>query len=218
MPVQPVSRRWKLSHCDHNTVLFVGRFDRHKGGDVVIDAFSEVLRSRPESRLVFAGPDRGFHDSDGRRWQLSEYVRSRIPNKVLRDRVAITGQIRTEEIEDWRRRALVTVSASRWENLSLAVLEAMSAGCPVVVADQGGLTEYLQDGVNSRLFTAGDPFSLAATLLSLLQDPRSAEALGERALEHIEEHFNPSRVAATRIQAYERAIDRKAARRMCGGY
>src|SRR5207237_5245352 len=47
-PVEPVNPdgRWSLQACDQNRVLVVGRFDRHKGGDLMIDAFCRILQAR----------------------------------------------------------------------------------------------------------------------------------------------------------------------------
>ena len=48
----PVAERWRLEGCDPNQVLFIGRFDRHKGGDLIIEAFGRVLHDVPEASFV----------------------------------------------------------------------------------------------------------------------------------------------------------------------
>ena len=61
----PTVERWRLEDCDSKQVLFIGRFDRLKGGDLIVEAFGHVLEVIPEARLSFVGPDRGFISSDG---------------------------------------------------------------------------------------------------------------------------------------------------------
>ena len=51
---------WRLEESDSQTLLFVGRFDRRKGADLVLCAFERLARERPELRLVFVGPDNGL--------------------------------------------------------------------------------------------------------------------------------------------------------------
>ena len=67
-PVSPVppQERWTIDGCDDGLVLFVGRFDRHKGGDLMIEAFERVVRQHARARLCFVGPDRGCVTGDGR--------------------------------------------------------------------------------------------------------------------------------------------------------
>src|SRR5690606_1394239 len=60
MPVSSVAAARDTHH-----LLFVGRFDFHKGGDLMIQAFERLSRMHPSCRLTFAGPDVGFHDAQG---------------------------------------------------------------------------------------------------------------------------------------------------------
>ena len=56
-PTGPATEHWRLDRADPWRVLFVGRFDRLKGGDLIIDAFARVLQEVPGTSLVrWAGP------------------------------------------------------------------------------------------------------------------------------------------------------------------
>src|SRR5262249_34216264 len=70
----PAADRWRSEECEPATVLFTGRFDRHKGGDLIIEAFGRVLHAIPDARLRFVGPDRGLVDDAGRSWDLERFV------------------------------------------------------------------------------------------------------------------------------------------------
>jgi glycosyltransferase involved in cell wall biosynthesis len=69
-PLEPAlgSRLWDLDQCDRNTLVFIGRFDKVKGADVLIQAFQRLLVDRPDLKLIFVGPDRGLVNSAGGSW------------------------------------------------------------------------------------------------------------------------------------------------------
>jgi glycosyltransferase involved in cell wall biosynthesis len=202
----PENRRWQLDGCDRNEVLFVGRFDAHKGGDILLRAFHHVLQAHPTARLVFAGPDRGFVDSRGKSWRVEQYAEQVVPGALGSGRLKLLGQRAPSEVEALRRHALVTVSCSRYENLSLAVLEAMAMGCPLVVGSLGGLTEHVRDGQSGRVFRAGDPQALGRCIVDLLRDPSAAAAMGRQALRHVEANLEPELIARRRIDYYRRVL------------
>src|SRR5262245_41444261 len=51
---------WDVDTCDSDRLLFVGRFDREKGGDLVLCAFAKLAMANPSVRLTFIGPDIGI--------------------------------------------------------------------------------------------------------------------------------------------------------------
>jgi glycosyltransferase involved in cell wall biosynthesis len=207
VPIMPASECWRLAECDPHTILFVGRFDRHKGGDILIDAFARVASLFPEARLRFVGPDFGFIDDDQRRWTITEYLHARLPVDVL-PRVEWMGQQPNTALRALRRQALVTVVCSRYETFGLVVTEAMAQGCPLVASSVGGIPEIVTDGVNGLLCQPGDPTDLAAKLGQLLQDPARAERLGCRARRDCETRFSPVALAGRMAAFYRRVIER----------
>src|SRR5690606_21444667 len=82
-------------------LLFVGRFDFHKGGDVVIEAFAEIACKHPTCRLTFVGPDIGVKRPGDAPLRLSEAL-SRLPEYV-RERIDIRGHCSRDEIVRLRR-------------------------------------------------------------------------------------------------------------------
>ena len=173
--------------CDPRTVLFVGRFDRHKGGDLIIEAFGRALRAVPDARLWFVGPDCGLLADDGRRWDLEGFVDDRLPGARTSGRVELLGQQPHSALDGLRRRALVSVVCSRYDVFGLTAAEAMALGCPVVAARVGGLAEIITDDVDGLLHRAGDPDDLAAKLVALLTNPARAAELGRRAAARCEQ-------------------------------
>jgi glycosyltransferase involved in cell wall biosynthesis len=187
--------RWKPETSEAETIVFVGRFDRHKGGDLVIDAFAELARRRPEARLLFAGPDANYRDDDGRLWKIEDYIRDRIPDDGIASRVRWLGAQPSASLPDLRRRGAVVVVGSRYDNFPVTVLEAMALGSPLVAPRVGGIPEIVVDGVNGLLYEAGSAGDMAAKLGRVLEDRDLAVKLGAQAALDCERRHNPATLA-----------------------
>jgi glycosyltransferase involved in cell wall biosynthesis len=204
----PANKRWRLEECDPNQVLFIGRFDRHKGGDQIIEAFGRVLQAIPEARLRFVGPDRGYIATDGRKWGIQDFIRDRIPGALETNRVEWLGQAPQPYpmLAQLRRGAMVTVVCSRYENFPLTVVEAMAVGCPIVAASAGGITEIIQDGVNGLLHRAGDPEDLAVKIIQTLKNPARSAEFGHQAAADCERLYYPDVVVNRLIEFYRHVL------------
>jgi glycosyltransferase involved in cell wall biosynthesis len=196
---------WRLESCDRNAILFVGRFDLRKGGDIVLKAFLSALRVRPNLKLVFVGPDRGLPAPDGTRIQFQPYCDLLFPAE-FRDRVVFRGPMSNDAIAELRTQAMVTLIASRWENLGYTILEAMFQGCPLVSTDAGGCPETVTNGVTGRLAKSGDPSAFAVQLCAMCDDPEGAAAMGEAARRHVVEQHAANKVAEETLDMYSRVI------------
>jgi len=212
-PAPRVTEHWHLSDADPKRILFVGRFDRHKGGDLIIDAFGRVLHDVPEARLWFVGPDRGYIDANGRTWHIEEYLRDRLPGALESKRVEWLGAQPFASLAPLRRKALVCVVCSRYENLPLAVLETMALGCPLVAARVGGIPEVLDGHSNGLLHRASDSGDLAAQIMILLNDPERAAQLGKQAAIDCQQRFSPEIIAERTVSCYGKAIERNRLRK-----
>jgi glycosyltransferase involved in cell wall biosynthesis len=204
-PSVPADHRWSLGACDPSRLLFVGRFDRHKGGDVVLDAFRKVVQRFPKVRLWFAGPDADLTDDQGRRWNLAKYLAERVPD--VAGRVDWLGRQPNSSLEELRRKAFATIVGSRYENLPLVVLEAMAHGCPLVATRTGGIAEVVEDGVNGVLARPGDPDDLAAAILRLLEAPEFAAKIAQRGADDACRRYHPDVVARETAAFHQAALN-----------
>ena len=80
-PVAP-AERWRLTQCDPKQVLFIGRFDRHKGYDLIVEAFGKFLRQCPTPV-----------SEDGRRWDVAGNIDEPLPGARASDRINIVGMV-----------------------------------------------------------------------------------------------------------------------------
>jgi glycosyltransferase involved in cell wall biosynthesis len=205
-PVVPAERRWSLEQCDRSRLLFVGRFDRVKGGDVVIDAFRRVAQRFPQVRLWFVGPTEQAPDEHGRNWTLPEYIAERAPD--VASRIDWLGRQPHSALAELRRKAFVTIVGSRYENFPIVVLEAMAHGCPLAATRTGGIVEIIEEGSNGVLAKPGDPDDLAAAVMRLLEAPEFAANFGRRAAEDAAERYHPDAIARQTAAFHQTVLDR----------
>jgi glycosyltransferase involved in cell wall biosynthesis len=207
-PVVTPDRQWRFDESDHQTILFVGRFDRHKGGDIMIDAFREVARALPQVRLTFVGPDEGFRDGAGGIQDLPSYMAARLPPSI-RERVQVTGPLRSDQIQALRRRSHVTVVPSRYETFCLALVESLAHGCPTIASNIGAIPDILLDQRTGLLFENGDPSDLARKIIALFEDPTRAAELGREAAADVSVRLGSSSVARATLDYYESLLSKQ---------
>ena len=197
---------WNRSAWESNCILFVGRFDLLKGGDVVLNAFASAAKHDARLKMIFVGPDNGVVGSDGKKIHFTEFRDSVLPADI-RTRVDFRGRMSNEEIMVLRTQSMLTVVASRWENQGYTLLEAMFQGCPVISTDAGGCPESVVDGVTGVLARSGDPESFSQQMLSVVNDQVKAEALGRAARQHVIKEHAASKIVESTLELYAEVID-----------
>ena len=197
--------QWGLRDCDRKRIAFIGRFDRHKGGDTMLDAFTKVFVAEPQAQLDFVGPDRGCIDDDGRMWSFSQYLGEKLP-PAAQAKIIFHDFLPGSKAAEVRKRALVSVVPSRYETFGITAAEAMMAGCPLVVGGAGALTELVQDGVNGLVSRPGDADDLAEKILSMLKNPDRAAGLGAQAAVDAKLRYDPMVVAKQTLEFYRTIV------------
>ncbi|WP_241564796.1 glycosyltransferase [Nonomuraea polychroma] len=157
-------------------VLFVGRLDAEKN-------VGELLRALP--LLPTWLPVTAEIVGDGsRRRELEDLARA----LRVADRVTFHGLVGDQEVLDAYARCDVFCMPGTAELQSLATMEAMAAGKPVVAADATALPHLVHQGRNGLLFPPGDVPALAAALGSILGDPEGRTRMGEASREIVARH------------------------------
>jgi glycosyltransferase involved in cell wall biosynthesis len=148
-------------------LLFVGRMDRLKGGDYLLEALPHVVAVLNRSiHVTFAG-DGPLRSS----WQAGA---SAVMTRDRRIRIEFTGWLRRDRIDALLADADLLVVPSLWpEPYGLVGLEAARVRVPVAAFAVGGIRDWLRPGVNGYLAPADPPTpsGLASAIVLCLQDP-----------------------------------------------
>src|SRR4051794_17215768 len=154
---------------DGPTIGFLGRYDEpRKGLPVLLEAMRTVVRKHPGARLLIAG--RG-HAED-----LRELV-----GEDLRAHVALLGELSEADKAAFLRSVDVYCAPNLLgESFGVVLIEALSAGAPIVASDLDAFAKVLDDGAAGVLVRRGDPAALAAALDELLADPDRRAELSAR--------------------------------------
>ena len=174
-------------------VGMVAAYDARKGQDLFVEAAAIVAASHPEVRFVLIG---GALDTPLSR-AFEESVGDQIARYGLSERVTQTGFVAQPGVFAWMRAFDVVVAPSRTEGFAHTVLETMACAKPLVAtAIEGNLDAIVND--ESGLLVEPTPAAIAAGIVTLLADPRRAEALGRAARARVAERFDEN-VAIPRL-------------------
>lgn len=157
-------------------LLHVGRLDEVKDQPTLIAAMA-LAAARGldfELRIVGEGP---------RRRELEEAIAT----TGLADRVQLLGGMVNDQVVPLYQWAQAFVMSSRIEGLPVVLVEALSAGLPVVATDVGGISELVREGVEGFLVPPGDPGALAEAVMRL-DDVERRRALGRSGAERARVH------------------------------
>jgi len=135
-----------------------GRFVTVKNHALFVEAAAKIHAARPDARFVMIG--------DG---ELRAQVEAQIDALGLREVVIITGWLRDLTVAYADMDIFVISSVN--EGTPVTIIEALSAGCPVVATRVGGLADLLEGGRFGTLTPSGDRDALAAGVLAVLAEP-----------------------------------------------
>lgn len=160
--------------ADRPLILYVGRLSEEKRVHVLLDAMAQLQHP---AHLVIGGNGPAAHELEERANQLS-----------IGHRTTFLGRVTDDDLVPLYRLADVFVMPSVAELQSVATLEALAVGLPVVAADAGALPELVFHGENGLRFTPDDSASLAEGLAWLVMHPDLRRQMAERALVTVAPH------------------------------
>lgn len=184
-----------LIYPDRPTVTFmtVGRLAPIKNHAMLLKAFAEIVPAHPQFRLVIVGdgPERDSIENFIRQQGLEAYVwltgfRSDVPT-MLRD-------------------ADIFVLTSRYEGISLALLEAMRAGLPVIATAVGGIPETVRDGETGVLVGLEDQAALAQNMIALADSKDRCHAMGSQGRDFFAKEFSLAAMLSRYLELYAKIV------------
>ncbi len=213
----PGVRDKQLSHRLHlpsgrPLILSVNRLSQEKRIDVLIDAIAKMTG---DAHLAIAST--GPAEAD---------LRAQVEELNLMDRVSFLGFIPDKDLASLYRLADVFTIPSEAELQSLATMEAMASGLPVIAADAYALPELVHHNSNGFLFQRGNSEEMAQYLDVLVTQIELRRQMGSRSLEIIAGHDHTKvldqwealyhRLSNEFVEAKERKLRRQRARKKEG--
>ena len=175
-------------------IVSVGRLKVPKDPLTLVRALGSLRGASFAAVLVGDGPDRPA-------------VTAELERLGLGDAVELAGE--RHDVRELLAEADIFVLSTRSEGLPLSILEAMSAGLPVVASGVGGVPELVVDGETGLLVPPGDPSRLAAAIQRLLEDPALRDRLGAAGRARVAECFDLDRCRREHLALYRRELARR---------
>jgi len=149
-------------------ILFVGRLEKRKGLDYLLEAYKQIKPEFPNSRLIVVGP--------GKR------LRKKYERRVMRDRlkdVVVIGYAAYRDLPRYYQTAdIVCCPATGRESFGIVLLEAMAVGKPVVASNIQGYNSVVTHGAEGLLVPPKNAEKLAQALTSLMTDGALRQQMG----------------------------------------
>jgi len=171
---------------DRTLLLYVGRVDREKNLDVLLRALRQTNRDDLQLAIV------------GRPSNHLPALQALARELKLGGRVVFTGYVPADDLPALYNSADVFAMPSTAELQSIATLEAMACGKPLLAADACALPELVTNGANGYLFCAGDAADAAGRILQLMAERNRWPAMSITSLERARQHS-----LSQTIQRYE---------------
>ncbi len=153
-----------------------GRLDPDKGHKYFIKAAWQVLKEYPKAKFIIVGAG-----------SIEQELKEAITRYGLEEHVIFTGFV--ENVTELLSAVDVMVNASKFEAMSLSLMEAMSLSKPVIATRVGGNTELITDNEDGVLVNYGDSASMALAMLRLVCNPDFASTIAEAAGQKITQQY-----------------------------
>ncbi len=176
---------------DSRSVLFMGVITEAKGCLEMPEMMRLVLREVPDASFIMCGS--GEEDR----------VKAEASALGVGDAFRFPGWVRGEDKDRYFRESAVFILPSHNEAMSVAIMEGMSYGLPVVATRVGGNPEIVEDGVNARLYPVGDVRGMAEGVIRYLKDPGLRERDGREGVRIVRERLSLEKHVALLEKVYE---------------
>lgn len=176
-------------------ILFVGRLEKRKGFDYLLEAYRLIKPEIPDCRLIQVGP--GVRLLKKYEKQIRQYG---IPD------VNFAGYVTYGDLARYYKTAdIVCFPNTGWESQGIVLLEAMSTGKPVVASAIGGFMSVLTDGVEGFTTPPKDVEKIAEAILRLIKNKQLRQQMGSRGMARAQQ-YDWSIIAGKLLDLYNKTL------------
>lgn len=177
-------------------IISVGRLDKQKGYDILIDVWNKISKKYPEWTLEIYG--------DG---PEKEKLQDKINKLKLQETFILRGA--TTNIQEKYLESSIYVMSSRYEGMPMVLLEAMECGLPVVSFDcPCGPKDIIKDNQDGYLVKFGDIEGMVEKIEILIKDEEKRKIFGKRAKENIQ-RFSQDKIMQQWKELFEKLMVEK---------
>lgn len=163
----------RISSLDKKTVVAIGRLSGQKGFERLIPIWAKVAPKMPDWKLEIIG---------GGDTEYKSYLQTMADNAGVHDSLLFLPPVKN--MDEIYMNASVFVMTSKYEGLSMVLLESQSYGIPAVsFACKCGPRDIIENGVNGFLVEDGDVGLFASRLETLMRDAKLRKSMGAKARE-----------------------------------
>jgi glycosyltransferase involved in cell wall biosynthesis len=177
-------------------VLFLGRINFKKGLDLLISAFSMVKKALPTAQLAIVGPDNEGFGRNIQKWCREHEIENDIH---------LIDHLTPDKVRQAYVDADVFVLPSYTANFGVAVIEAMSCRCPVVISDQVNIWPDVNKS-KAGIVVKLEIQEIANAILSVLKNKDLAKRMGDEGRKAVQNHYACNHIAKKVIMMYESII------------
>ncbi len=174
-PSAEIYKRYKIPQ-GKKIVLFVGRIDAEKRIHVLVEAMSGVVKLG-NAHLVLAG-----------KGMVRERLEEQVSELGIKKNVTFTGYVKDADLPDIYRTASLFVMPGDAELQSIATLEALATGLPVIAANAVALPLLVENGKNGYLFKPGSVAELSSLISKVVYTDGLIEKMGKESLKVAKKH------------------------------
>lgn len=178
-------------------ILCARRWAPTKGVIYFVKAIKKISRNFKNVKFIISGNEyEGYPE-------YKNSILKYIEKERLRDYIVLLGDIPHQDMYRYYQISDIVVLPSLMEATSLAGLEAMSCGKPLIGSNVGGIPEIIEDGKTGCLVEAKNEDALACAILRLLKNPQIINLMGKNSREKVEKEFSWNIVADKTIEVYQ---------------
>ena len=187
--------RRKFAMDNEKIILFMGRLVYEKGVQHLIAAMPKILEGYHDAKLVIAG-----------KGGMIDQLKAQVNALGISEKVYFAGYMNGKDVGKMYKAADVSVFPSTYEPFGIVALEAMLAEIPIVVSDIGGLNEIVEHRETGMKSYAGNPNSIADSILTLLYDKQLCANVIRKAKNKVRNEYNWNKIAQDTHFVYQKAI------------
>jgi glycosyltransferase involved in cell wall biosynthesis len=192
---QEVRRRFGIGPEDY-LIGVIGRLEEQKGHIYLLEALARLVSEFPQIKVLIVG-----------KGNLRPFLEKKAQELGLSKNVLFLGV--QKPINPILEALDLFLLPSLWEGFSLAILEAMSMGLPVVATAVGGAAEVIHSGIDGLLISPKDVPGLVAAIRDAVQHPKKFLEMGQNGKKTVSENFSQAHHLAMLQDLYLEVLNRK---------